>query len=242
MTSEDEQLVQLTQEANVCPDLIDLTTSFTHLSNQSLQGQISKAATKDEALKLAFAAAELCLKALKVATDKEQKSSITAQCKSLLDEAEEIKHSEDWVLLQPQSLIQVSVEAPTPLPSNSPSDPALIRQRATGVAAPDLLSGDVVADPLAHLTMGEPAKSSASVSPDLTPSSEPLTAITTPDLARSRIRPQDVRTLPEPINSRKVPKRELIILWRVSKLNGRSYPPWEADPEESDFSMDTGRY
>lgn len=241
MTSEDEQLVQLTQEANVCPDLIDLTTSFTHLSNQSLQGQISKAATKGEALELAFAAAELCLNALKVATSKEQKSSITAQCQSLLDEAEEIKHSPDWVVLQPQSRFQSNVNASTSSRS-LPPDLMPVRQPATHIATPDLISGEILADPFVNLSVGEQAKSNTRNSPGLTSSSEPPTAITTPDFTRSQIRPEDVRTLVEPANSRQFPKKELIILWRASKLNGVSYPPWEADPEGSDFSSSAGLY
>lgn len=65
---------------------------------QNLQASIAGASSKDEALELAIQAAELCMKALRIATDREQKSDIKSQCQTLLSEAERIKTVNQWPL------------------------------------------------------------------------------------------------------------------------------------------------
>jgi len=67
-----------------------------HRVVQDLQYRIDGAATKDEALKYAIKAAELCMRALKIATSTDQKSELSSRCQSLLNEAEEIKHNASW--------------------------------------------------------------------------------------------------------------------------------------------------
>ncbi|KAF2096321.1 cysteine proteinase [Rhizodiscina lignyota] len=49
------------------------------------------ASNQDEALELAIRAAELCMRALKIATDANDKSNFSSKCRSLLEQAENIK-------------------------------------------------------------------------------------------------------------------------------------------------------
>lgn len=63
---------------------------------QTLEGQIDSASTQEEALKLAISAAELCMKALKIATNAREKSDLSARCQKLLDQAETIKQDQKW--------------------------------------------------------------------------------------------------------------------------------------------------
>ena len=52
---------------------------------------MSKLSTKNEALEAAIDAAERCMRALKTATDKDEKSRLNEQCRILLERAERIK-------------------------------------------------------------------------------------------------------------------------------------------------------
>lgn len=63
---------------------------------QDLEKEIPNATHKDAALQLALDAAELCMKALKLAASSSEKSHMTRRCKTLLDEAERIKGMKKW--------------------------------------------------------------------------------------------------------------------------------------------------
>lgn len=67
-----------------------------HRGVQDFQHRIDGAATKDEALEYAIKAAELCMRALKIATSTGQRSELSSRCQSLLNEAEELKHNANW--------------------------------------------------------------------------------------------------------------------------------------------------
>jgi calpain-7 len=64
-------------------------------------------------------AAELCLKALKIATDPSQRTEIRSNCQTLLDEAERIKLTEKW-----QPLVGVHSER-LPTSQHSTCDPLI---------------------------------------------------------------------------------------------------------------------
>ncbi|KAF2144597.1 uncharacterized protein K452DRAFT_356752 [Aplosporella prunicola CBS 121167] len=81
-----------------------------------LEARIPNASSKDEALDLALKAAELCMKALKLASDKSQKSDISSRCQSLLTEAERIKKTNEWASSLPPSSSFIPT---TPLSQNS---------------------------------------------------------------------------------------------------------------------------
>ncbi|KAK4945235.1 cysteine protease, partial [Elasticomyces elasticus] len=67
-----------------------------HQEFQKLQRSIAAASSKDEALGLAVAAAELSMKALKLARSPDDKRIIGDRARSLLAEAEKIKRNGDW--------------------------------------------------------------------------------------------------------------------------------------------------
>lgn len=103
-----------------------------------LQSRIADAPTRDEALELAIKSAELCMKALKVATDKRQKSDLSSQCQALLTEAERIKKSPDWPATTPPNIALLNLNSPSPLSlkptrivqplTQSPQKPTKIRR------------------------------------------------------------------------------------------------------------------
>lgn len=61
-----------------------------------MQSKLPQAVTKDDALAIALSAAELSMKALRLAKDLTTRKSLSAQVQSLLGEAERIKYSDDW--------------------------------------------------------------------------------------------------------------------------------------------------
>ncbi|KAJ9647307.1 cysteine protease [Coniosporium tulheliwenetii] len=96
-----------------------------------LQASIANATSKDEALELALQAAELCMKALKIATDREQKSDMTSRCQTLLTEAERIKTITQW------PLTPVLTPAMTPGPASSPNaSPLTLRRETEAIGTP----------------------------------------------------------------------------------------------------------
>lgn len=56
-----------------------------------------------------------------------------------------------------------------------------------------------------------------------------------PSLAKDK-----VRLLKEPVNSRKLPTKERILLLKASYLNGVRFPPWDGPPSDSEFVWKPG--
>ncbi|KAL0259894.1 cysteine protease [Diplodia seriata] len=83
---------------------------------EALRSRIAGAPTRDEALELAIQAAELCMRALKVATDKRQKADLSSHCQTLLTEAERIKKSPEWPAAALPDISSLSLD-PTPSPT-----------------------------------------------------------------------------------------------------------------------------
>ncbi|OJD34718.1 calpain-like protease ory [Diplodia corticola] len=84
---------------------------------EALQARIAGAPTRDEALELAIKAAELCMRALKVATDKRQKAGLSSHCQTLLTEAERIKKSPEWPAATLPNISSLSLDS---TPSRAP--------------------------------------------------------------------------------------------------------------------------
>ena len=63
---------------------------------ERLNEQLLRSGSKDEALEIAFKAAETSMKALRLAKDPDDKARFSVRVKQLLDEAERIKLSKDW--------------------------------------------------------------------------------------------------------------------------------------------------
>jgi calpain-7 len=96
------------------------------INNQELESRINSASDKEEALRLAIEAAQLCLDALKIATDTRQKSELRADATTLLERAESIRNGPAWPLEPPRSPTQcstLSLLSSTPLPDEPPSPP-----------------------------------------------------------------------------------------------------------------------
>lgn len=95
MSSESsDDLIDLTERADVRLDNIETPTEAYQL--QKLQDALAEASTQDEALEIALSAAELSMRALKLAKDPSMKKSLSTRVKSLLEEAERIKFNENW--------------------------------------------------------------------------------------------------------------------------------------------------
>lgn len=100
----------------------------------ALQSRIAGAPTRDEALELAIKAAELCMKALKVATDKRQKAELSSQCQTLLTEAERIKKSPEWPpATTPPSISSLSLDSPPPSSSKPARTVSPLAQKPTKI-------------------------------------------------------------------------------------------------------------
>ena len=63
---------------------------------ERLASQLPQSSSKDEALETAIKAAEASMQALKLTQDAVEKSKLSTRVKQLLEEAEEIKSSNDW--------------------------------------------------------------------------------------------------------------------------------------------------
>ncbi|KAF7196103.1 Calpain-like protease palB/RIM13 [Pseudocercospora fuligena] len=58
--------------------------------------ELPRASTRDEALDIAIKAAEVSMRAMKLATDSQEKSACKARVQQLMQDAERIKHDSDW--------------------------------------------------------------------------------------------------------------------------------------------------
>lgn len=54
------------------------------------------------------------------------------------------------------------------------------------------------------------------------------------------LKSNQVRLLKEPVNSRKLPTREQVILLKAGYLNGVRFPPWNGPPSDSEFQRRPG--
>lgn len=54
------------------------------------------------------------------------------------------------------------------------------------------------------------------------------------------LKPEQVRLLKEPVNSRQLPKSEQLIMLRAGFLNGVKFPPWKGPPADSEFQRKPG--
>ena len=70
---------------------------------------MDKAPTKDEALNSAILAAELYMKATKLASSDHERARLRTKCKQLLSRAEEIKQLDKWA---PKADMAIVLEAP----------------------------------------------------------------------------------------------------------------------------------
>ncbi|KAF2429597.1 cysteine proteinase [Tothia fuscella] len=198
-----------------------------HLKAQSidLESRISGASNRDEALRLAFEAAELCFKALKLAIGKDEKSDIRSRCQTLVGEAERIKSSDDW---QPfaSSPPLIGLDSPALVPSRTSSPPAGSSTSRSQRFGNSDMTRDVIS----------PVPSSVEVLSNL----DCLT-ITGLDLHATPFVPSTtVKRLIEPVSKREITRSEHILLLQGSKLNGFKFPPWKEPPNAQEFELGVG--
>ena len=130
-----------------------------------LAQQLPRSSNREEAFEKAIKAAETSMQALKLARGSDQEKDLSIRVKQLLDEAERIKQSEDWMK---------------------------------------------VVEPMSSSSSGEGSNGIKS------------------------------RTLKEPQSTRKLEKREQILLLKASFLNGFKFPPWTTPPEPNEFELRQG--
>lgn len=141
-------------------DLQELTDDAERLAYQ-----LSRSASKDEALEIAIKAAEISMQALKLARDPDERVALSTKARLLLQEAEDIKLAHDW-----RSVVQ-------------------------GSQAPDL------------------------------------------NVGKTSVPSRPSKPLQEPRTTRKLPKKEEIILLKAGYLNNFKFPPWKAPPDPSEFDL-----
>ncbi|OCK78271.1 cysteine proteinase [Lepidopterella palustris CBS 459.81] len=302
-----------------------------------LQSRIDDAPTQKEALNFAITAGELFMKALRLCTDKNEKIDLRAQCKLLLERAEQIHAAVQWPprpavtspeanVSQPQSgfhdidrwtkAVGGSPEPEYPFMdekdrsisyTSSASELTLIDLAIdhNQVRSPSLSSNDEASKPLtsvaAQSVISRYSKSSSIPSTRSKESAfdslidfyksrpespRPPTKIDTPAIVPTHIvstpicspkaivepttqltpkqdvtitdtywratdspatpkplvteRRTQIRNLVEPISTRKLPKKEEILLLKSSKVNGFTFAPWNAPPKSSDFMLPNG--
>jgi len=64
----------------------------------------------------------------------------------------------------------------------------------------------------------------------------PLTSTHTPERIKQVDSP-NIKRLKEPLSTRNLSTSEKIILLKASHLNGFSFPPWQKEPDSSDFEL-----
>jgi calpain-7 len=173
-------------------------------------------------------AAELCLKALEIATDPAQRTEIRSNCQSLLDEAERIKLNEKW-----QPLVSVA------------SERSRSSQHSTSCSFDSLFLTAFLKQPLLKDDSINHSTDNLISLPDFIPlnisDTPPLDAINSS--RRYGEEPREttsIRRLIEPTSKRKLAKSEQIILFRGSKLNGFQFPPWTKPPRTEVFDLVEG--
>jgi calpain-7 len=168
-------------------------------------------------------AAELCLSALKIATDSSQRSDIRLQCQSLLEEAERIKLDDKW-----QPLIMMEESTSDVL---LPSDPTLTTSSENSSAfLPEGSSDRASSNSVSNLSLNQLAIRD--------PSSGNSEEFVRFFGAQAPPRGSASVTLKEPSSKRELAKSEQIILLRGSKLNGYQFPPWKDAPDPEWFTLD----
>lgn len=117
---------------------------------QNLENALPKAVSKDAALQIALDAAELSMRALKLAKTPNLKKNWSSKVKSFLDEAEQIKYSDKWnpmaskstsKKLEPKQLDssqvrQLKEPSPTRALSNQEQKMLLLGSRVNGFKFP----------------------------------------------------------------------------------------------------------
>lgn len=76
---------------------------------QNAENRIDKSSTKEEALETASHAAELYMKATKLASNESERRRLRAKCIELLSRAEEIKNAQTWT---PQKVKAITLRVP----------------------------------------------------------------------------------------------------------------------------------
>ena len=187
-----------------------------------LKSKYSQQLTRDEALDLAFQAAELHMKFLRIAKEGPEKTALSRNCSSILDQAERIKAKDVWDV-DDGSLISFESLQPlrTPVSNGDTSSIALDARASSSVG-------------------GYSSSRSLLPTPQTAPrSSSPLSearSISTFNSHTSNSRSQkSVKPSASLASSRTIPKKEQILLWQGSELHGCKFPPWEASPADSDF-------
>jgi predicted translin family RNA/ssDNA-binding protein len=129
-----------------------------------LERQVTQSSSREEALELAIKAAETSMRALKIASNPDDKVEYSKRVRQLMRQAEEIKSGGEW------------------------------KTSLTGIHT-----------------------------------STPMN-------------PDQVRTLKEPVNSRKLPTAEKILVLKAGYLNGVRFPPWDGPPSDSEFELRPGEH
>lgn len=125
-----EDLIDLTTETNVRLPTQTLVAEAHAL--QKLQDALLLAPTKDAALEIALSAAELSMRALKLAKDPATRKSMSTKVKSLLEQAEQIKRDDCWQPKPKSTVVKpFHVEFPNASAIKKLEEPVSLRQQST---------------------------------------------------------------------------------------------------------------
>jgi calpain-7 len=232
---------------------------------QRFESQLQTAATKDEALRLAISVAENLVKAIKLSSSVEQKKQLKAKCGVIMDTADRIKKSENWTPLAHLVRQDVKQDQVEQWAANvSPGSPPHHVSSAQSSVVSDTLvylsyrwlnanPSDSLdkTQPMTDLQVDEGVMNGLSIAQPLKAkpkiaqrsASPPMYIQRDEQLQESPVASQPrVRKLAAPVSTRKMTKKEQILLLRASVVNGFKCPPWDEDPASSEFALREGAY
>ncbi|KAF2011638.1 cysteine proteinase [Aaosphaeria arxii CBS 175.79] len=227
------------------------------------QAQMHTATTRDEAVQWAIKAAESLMEAVKVSRVDSERQDLKKQCREVMDFGQRVKQSEEWA--PQQATCSTSTTQPAqnrPSPGNASkleerqeiasfsetskkhrAENSTESRNITNLTASATynmqtldISGSSKTTTTNQRTSNEQSRYTQSrMDPASTSQTAQLTTYpNNTDVPLTKV--LRVKQLPAPASTRKLSKRETIIIWQASAVNGFKFPPWEKPPATSDFA------
>ncbi|KAF2793360.1 calpain-like protease palB/rim-13 [Melanomma pulvis-pyrius CBS 109.77] len=209
--------------------------------------QLQAAASKDEALELAIDVAENLVKALKLTSDPEERKNLKSQCRAIMDVADGIKTSKDWPSAAPATQNTKHGEVERWAVDVAESDPLGPPRLQSNPQPPSAILVDLSLNPGTDNPTAS-GNSHTLTSTTLQTSHDPDDLANLEEKQKRDEHRQDlptvshprVRKLEPPISTRKLTRKEAILLLKASVVNGFKCPPWDKNPASSEFALVEG--
>ncbi|KAJ4412701.1 cysteine protease [Didymella pomorum] len=200
------------------------------------------AVTKDDALTLALSAAENLMKALKLSSNVDEKKQLKARCGALIDTADRIKNSENWILLVDPNTKEGQLVDEQQILTQGTVQTLRIRKLALhGQARLRIRARSSTRPNPDHQTSYRHQSGYQRSITAANGSAEMALARAEREKAAKFASPAHVRRLTEPVSTRKRSRKEDIILLKASVVNGFKCPPWDKVPAAAEFVPENGQ-